>query len=529
MSDVGNFPHELLTKIFARLNNIDRVTCLYVNRNWGYVVSAYFLYRNLRLANTGSLDMCLDMLDQKAKINRTDRQSSQLQNRDYGSFVKSVDLSYDGSTMVLSKHSLKRLASHCHNLEILKLRNSHDVRDDWVTQMLDVCPYVTQLNLSGCGFVTSRILEHPKYANIRLKLQSLNTIFCYQFLGPQSNITLPSLTDLRLQVMNQAGFEAVRKLVHSCAKSLKSLAILWRYRRDIESIPISTNIDDILGESTNLQKLWLDCQTGEKVEIRRFPRTLTELHLYCLCSSRTVEAMQDLASLKRIFVNYTFISQASLQMILQKNGNALEALGYNEGSGRPLTRSCLLPCVHLRSLQTHLGMNLELAKVLVELYRDTLEHLTNKWEGHTYLPSAFKPINGLWELLTQVPWVKIKSLDIVNAVVTRATLEKLPEAFPNVEYLGFIVSLEEDLSPDEWISYFSKFPYLKGIGLRQDLRLPFLVSDFWTGAFLRRYQSVYQDWSMNEQCLRNEVNPIRNPFDTWPQTMVLHDMASRRG
>jgi hypothetical protein len=338
---------------------------------------------------------------------------------------------------------------------------------------------------------------------------------------------LPSLTDLRLQVMNQAGFEAVRKLVQSCSKTLKSLAILWRYRRDIESISISTNIDDILRETTDLQKLWLDCQTGEKVEIRQFPKTLTELHLYCLCSSQTVEAMQDLGSLKRLFVNYTFISQASLQNILQKNGNGLEALGYNEGSGRPLTRSCLLPCVHLRSLQTHLGMNLELAKVLVELYRGSLEHLTNKWEGHTYLPSAFKPINGLWELLTQEPWTKIKSLDIVNAVATREILPYLPKAFPNVEYLGFIVSLEEDLSSEEWISYFSQFPYLKGIGLRQDLRLPFLVSDFWTGAYLRRYQSAYQDWSMNEQCSRNEINPIRNPFDTWPQTMVLHDMASR--
>jgi hypothetical protein len=525
MSQLSSFPHELLTKVISHINNIDLINCIYINKSWNYVVCAYFVYRNLRLANTRVLDACLDMLDETARR----RESLELQNqhykRDYGSYVKSVDLSYDGSTMVLDKYKIIRLATHCVNLETLNIRNSHDLRDDWLMEILKRCPHLIHINLSGCGFLTSRCLESVNALKIRQHLKSLNTIFCYRFWPTVIHMSFPSLTDLKLQVMDMSGFTVVRQLVAACSKSLESLAIIWRYRLSIESVFASASINQILQDVPKLKKLSLDCQTGESLEVYQFPDTLLELQLYCLCSPATAAAVGGLKNMKRLFFNYTFIPQETVQRVLEANGNTIEALGYNEGSGRPLTRALLEPCTNLQSLQTTLAPGIHLGNVVTELYRHRLEHLSNKWEGHTYLPSAFRPIDGLWSLLTANPWPRIRSLDIVNAVVTKEDLYRLPTAFPNIEYLGFIVSLEQDLSPDEWISYFSLFPYLKGIGLRQDLRLPYHISEFWNGRYLRRLQSAYQDWSMNEQHSTENNSPIRNPFDTWPQTLILHTIS----
>ncbi|CAO3679356.1 unnamed protein product [Umbelopsis ramanniana] len=525
MSQLATFPHELLTKIISHLNNVDILNCVYINRNWNYVACAYFLYRNLRLANTQTLNACLDMMDQTARKRNSPEHQSEYSGRNYGAYVKSVDLSYDGSNMVLDEYKLTRLATHCHNLETLNIRNSHDLRDEWVAQILKRCPHLIHINLSGCGFLTSRCLESSNAVTIRQNLQVLNTIFCYRFWPTSIHLRFPSLTDLKLQVMDMSGFTVVRQLVEACSISLQSLAIIWRYRLSIESVFASASINQILQNVPKLKKLALDCQTGESLEVYQFPTTIVELQLYCLCAKVTVAAVENLRNLKRLFLNYTFISQTTIQQVLDANGGTLEALGYNEGSGRPLTKSLLAPCVNLRSLQTTLAPGPSLIKVIADLYRQRLEHLSNKWEGHTYIPSAFKPIEGLWELLTSSPWPRIRSLDIVNAVVTKEILYELPKAFPNVEYLGFIVSLEQDLSPDEWISYFSMFPNLKGIGLRQDLRIPYHVSEFWNGRYLKRFQSAYQDWSMNEQYSAENTCPIRNPFDTWPQTMILHTMS----
>lgn len=525
MSQLSRFPHELLNKIFSHLNKIDLVNCIYINKSWNYVACAYFVYRNLRLASTQALNACLDMLDETAIKRQSPDQASQVSIRNYGSYVKSVDLSYDGSTMVIDKYKIIRLATHCHNLEILNIRNSHDLRDDWVMEILNRCPHLIHINLSGCGFLTSRCLENANAAKIRENLQSLNTIFCYRFWQTPIHMSFPSLTDLKLQVMDMSGFTVVRQLVAACSKSLESLAIIWRYRLSIESVFASASINQILQDVPRLRKLSLDCQTGESLEVYQFPDTLVELQLYCLCSSVTVAAVERLKGMKRLFFNYTFIPQETVQRVLDANGRTLEALGYNEGSGRTLTRALLAPCVNLRSLQTTFSPGIILGNVIEELYRYQLEHLSNKWEGHTYLLSAFKPIEDLWRHLTANPWPKIISLDIVNAVVTKDLLYRLPTAFPNVQYLGFIVSLEQDLSPDEWISYFSLFPHLKGIGLRQDLRIPYHVSEFWNGRYLRRLQSAYQDWTMNEQFSVENTSPIRNPFDTWPQTMILHTMS----
>ncbi|KAI8584043.1 hypothetical protein K450DRAFT_221223 [Umbelopsis ramanniana AG] len=525
MSQLATFPHELLTKIMSHLNNGDILNCVYINRNWNYVACAYFLYRNLRLANTRTLNACLDMMDQTALKRNSPGQQSEYSGRNYGAYVKCVDLSYDGSNMVLDEYKLTRLATHCHNLEILNIRNSHDLRDKWVAEILKRCPHLIHINLSGCGFLTSRCLESTNAVKIRQNLQVLNTIFCYRFWPTSVHMTFPSLTDLKLQVMDMSGFTVVRQLVAACSNSLQSLAIIWRYRLSIESVFASASINQILQNVPKLKRLALDCQTGESLEVYQFPTTLVELQLYCLCAKVTVTAVENLRNLKRLFLNYTFISQSTIQQVLDANGRTLEALGYNEGSGRPLTKALLAPCVNLRSLQTTLAPGPSLINVIADLYRQRLEHLSNKWEGHTYIPSAFKPIEGLWELLTSSPWPRIRSFDIVNAVVTKDILYKLPEAFPNVEYLGFIVSLEQDLSPDEWISYFSLFPNLKGIGLRQDLRIPYHVSEFWNGRYLKKFQSAYQDWSMNEQYSTENICPIRNPFDTWPQTMILHTMS----
>lgn len=525
MSQLATFPHELLTKIISHLNNVDILNCVYINRNWNYVACAYFLYRNLRLANTQTLNACLDMMDQTALKRNSPEHQSEYSGRNYGAYVKSVDLSYDGSNMVLDEYKLTRLATRCHNLETLNIRNSHDLRDEWVAQILKRCPHLIHINLSGCGFLTSRCLANNNAVTIRQNLQVLNTIFCYRFWPTSIHLRFPSLTDLKLQVMDMSGFTVVRQLVEACSNSLQSLAIIWRYRLSIESVFASASINQILQNVPKLKKLALDCQTGESLEVYQFPTTIVELQLYCLCAKVTVAAVENLKNLKRLFLNYTFISQTTIQQVLDANGGTLEALGYNEGSGRPLTKSLLAPCVNLRSLQTTLAPGPSLIKVIADLYRQRLEHLSNKWEGHTYIPSAFKPIEGLWELLTSSPWPRIRSLDIVNAVVTKETLYELPKAFPNVEYLGFIVSLEQDLSPDEWISYFSMFPNLKGIGLRQDLRIPYHVSEFWNGRYLKRFQSAYQDWSMNEQYSAENTCPIRNPFDTWPQTMILHTMS----
>ncbi|CAO3686162.1 unnamed protein product [Umbelopsis vinacea] len=418
------------------------------------------------------------MLDETARK----RESLELQNqhykRDYASYVKSVDLSYDGSTMVLDKYKIIRLATHCVNLETLNIRNSHDLRDDWLMEIL-------KSHTHELSFVNGS----------------------------------------KLQVMDMSGFTVVRQLVAACSTSLESLAIIWRYRLSIESVFASASINQILQDVPKLKKLSLDCQTGESLEVYQFPDTLLELQLYCLCSPATAAAVGGLKNMKRLFFNYTFLPQETVQRVLEANGNTIEALGYNEGSGRPLTRALLEPCTNLQSLQTTLAPGIHLGNVVTELYRHRLEHLSNKWEGHTYLPSAFRPIDGLWSLLTANPWPRIRSLDIVNAVVTKEDLHRLPTAFPNIEYLGFIVSLEQDLSPDEWISYFSLFPYLKGIGLRQDLRLPYHISEFWNGRYLRRLQSAYQDWSMNEQHSTENNSPIRNPFDTWPQTLILHTIS----
>ncbi|KAH8551975.1 hypothetical protein BGW37DRAFT_319580 [Umbelopsis sp. PMI_123] len=525
MRQLANFPHELLTKIISHLNSVDVLNCVYINKSWNYVACAYFLYRNLRLANTQTLNACLDMLDQTALKRRSPDHQSEYSSRNYGAYVKAVDLSYDGSNMVLDEDKLIRLATHCYNLEILNIRNSHDLRDAWLAQILKRCPYLIHINLSGCGFLTSQCLENTNASKIRQRLQVLNTIFCYRFWSTTMHMTFPSLTDLKLQVMDMSGFTVVRQLVEACSNSLQSLAIIWRYRLSIESVFASASINQILGNVPKLKKLALDCQTGESLEVYQFPTTIIELQLYCLCSKVTVAAVENLRNLKRLFLNYTFIPQTTIQRILEINGDTLEALGYNEGSGRPLTKALLDPCVNLCSLQTTLAPGPSLTKVIADLYRQNLQHLSNKWEGHTYLPSAFRPIEGLWDLLTSSPWPRIRSLDIVNAVVTKDNLYKLPEAFPNAEYLGFIVSLDQDLSPDEWIAYFSLFPNLKGIGLRQDLRISYHVSEFWNGRYLKRFQSAYQDWSMNEQPSIESTSPIRNPFDTWPQTMILHTMS----
>lgn len=503
-------PEEILVEVLIHLHRPDVITCLQVNSHWHRVACGNFIYGYLQLPTIERMEGCLATLEETDRNRRDQYRKSSFSRMDYGSLVKSIDLSpcVDFAASV-GAEQIRRLWFLCPNVESIAVAKHNDINDDILKEILEGFPRLKNINFSRTNLNSSFFLTEPLlYSNVYQRLETLNINFSKPPKEWSPLLAFPSLTAFSTDIDSQQSYDMVHHIVSDCANTLQILTLglrsSYQYRHG--------DLDKILREAPRLRNIAVDIQGhSEPPLVTAFGPDLIELAIEGRCGDETARAVSKIKGLKRLCLNCTEISQSHLTLSLEANKQTLLSLAYYETNGFVMTEKMLQCCTNLRSFRGYLqGEHSGFIKTVTDLYADQLEHLFDVPYGSLPYPNVFHPVPGFWEHVSQRVWPRILALNIVNAPLEKEFFAQLPHIFPSVEYLGIGITSQWKPTTEEWEDWIKKFKNLRGIFIHLTMLDDYPA--FLSPQPMMRLQTSFLEWYLNVQYGKLKCVSERNPL-----------------
>ncbi|CAO3677209.1 unnamed protein product [Umbelopsis ramanniana] len=258
---------------------------------------------------------------------------------------------------------------------------------------------------------------------------------------------------------------ALRNLLSASSTTLTTLAIRW-YAHD----PYPEDLTPILLDCPNLERLAIQW-FGAFPNINNFPSSVTDIQLLggAITDCRQmIDTLQRTTSLKRLSISRLPFTIEELESILRANSQTLEALAFYDNSKLSLTESNLEACTRLKCLE--------------------LQYFDREKGGGAYDEPCF------WDS----QWTNVKYLKVSmkrRHTTTKAGIQRLATAFPNVEYMEILYHDRGNITAEEWKHLFSQFHRLKGIDL-QNMEGNY-KSIFFRSQYYKSLKRSYTEWCDN--------------------------------
>ncbi|KAG2182347.1 hypothetical protein INT43_007277 [Umbelopsis isabellina] len=430
---------------------------------WHQAATPY-MYRRLILDNLSKYKRCLELFRQ-TEINRNNENTNnEYSTRDYGQYVTAIVMEPP-----VVPNFMKELARHCPNTESFAISISvsylnfllqdtklnFGVDDDWLITVYEQCPKLQHVNLqvseTPCGLLASR--------QFCSQLVSLNLLYSSKRLDIPSSLSFSNLRELRYQVHSESD-TAILGGILSTASNLYTLAIAWsKTTFDLAFEP--PDITEMLNTCVNLEKVSLEWSDSRHFCISRFPSQISEIQLYGSCHTTgdfLTHALTEGLHLKRLFIYCTNFSPSHIHAILSANADSLEGLAYYEPRLYSLSESLVRLCRNLKCLQTFKFQPQKgggkVGDAVSKILRHQLETLVGAYDEPCF-----------WDK----EWPQIRHLKVnmkKRHTHTKAGIQRLVRAFPNVEYLSIVHYDKDIISIEEWQNLIALFPCLKGLQVK---------------------------------------------------------------
>lgn len=430
---------------------------------WHQAATPY-MYRRLILDNLSKYKRCLELFRQTEMNFNNENVTNEYSARDYGQYVTAIVMEPP-----VVPNLMKELARHCPNLESFATSISVSyvnflVQDpklncgvdaDWLTTVYEQCPKLQHVNLqvseTPCSLLTSR--------QICSQLVSLNLLYSYKRLDIPSSLSFSNLRDLRYQLHSESDIAILGDIL-STASNLHTLAISWsKFTSYHEFEP--PDITEMLNTCVNLEKVSLEWSDARQFCLSRFPSQISEIQLYGSCHTTgdfLTHALTQELHLKRLFIYCTNFSPSHIRAILSANAASLEGLAYYEPSPYSLSESLVRLCKNLKCLQTFKFQPQKGGGKVGDAVSKTLRHQLETLVG-AYDEPCF------WDK----QWPQIRHLKVnmkKRHTHTKAGIQRLIHAFPNVEYLSIVHYDKDIITVGEWQNLIAFFPGLKGLQIK---------------------------------------------------------------
>lgn len=497
MAKLQDLPGELLSKIFAHLSRIDKCKCLYVSRAFNRRAIP-FVYDHLYIRDFPNLAACEALLTNTA-LNRDDpNRQSEYSNRNYGQYITSIKL-----CPTASPEQLLSIARHCPDLVEFEmgqygLNPSYPIDDDFLVRLQQYCPKLRHIDFHGSKLCLDVLNDRTQ--ELCRQLVSLNLVRCQQLSNISSSLAFSSLTKLTFQVRTHQEVELLHKLMSTARNTITTLGLCWLAVL-IADEPIN-DISQLLLDCPNLKTLALEWKWDNAFTATRFPPHLDHLQLIGAphnSPDHIMEALLKVSNLKRLYIQYFKIPEDQLKKILDANSDTLEALTYYMFSEEPVNESCLRSCKNLKSLSINpikpeKGDG-KLGKFISRNYRCQLETLYYAYDEPCFWSAKWPNVKCLM--------AKMKR----RHTTTKAGIERLANAFPNVEYLQILYHDKGNVSAEEWKELISRFQHLKGLHL-QNSYISF-ANEFYTSPYCKSLACAYEEWESRPKDVSNFVYPTQ--------------------
>ncbi|KAI9287057.1 hypothetical protein BC943DRAFT_320595 [Umbelopsis sp. AD052] len=475
-------PQDLLTDILDLLSWTDKYQVSLVNREL-YYRTIPIIYEHINVSpNLNKLPCLLDRLSgtiiDPGRSNHDDKAT-------YGTYVKTIYASgYITPADVLA------MVKHCSNLITFKtgvdgLNPSYEIDSDWLANIYECCPYLTHLSLKG-GKLSSNLFTGRTFGLCE-QLVSLNLLSTRYMKIPylSTSLRFPKLRELTMGIgYPREDLLSLHSILSTSSITLTTLAIRW-YVSD----PYPENLTPLLLDCPNLERLALQW-FGASPNINSIPSSVTDIQLLggAITDCRQViDALQQTSSLKRLSISKLPFSVEELESILRVNWHTLEALTFHDNSKLSLTESNLEACKNLKSLELqHFDREKgggKVGRIINKLFRNQLETLVGAYDEPCF-----------WD--TQ--WTNVKYLKVNmkrRHTTTKAGIQRLTTAFPNVEYMEIYYYDRGNITADEWRHLLSQFHRLQGIYL-QNAEGNY-QSTFYGSQYYKSLKKLYAEWHDN--------------------------------
>lgn len=513
-SSADDLPHELLINIFVQLGRKDHFNCMFVNKNWCNVIGAYIIYRHVCLFREKDLDRFLTLLEQTSLNRRYPQRQSFYSRMDYGSLVRSINIPWNTSSRIaLDGSKLKRLATHCNNIESISLNDHWNLNDDQVIEVYQRCPRLRHLDLRGAFYTTVESLLKKSTTHLCNQLKSLDVRHTYDFWSSKLDVCLPSLTELRIDLSSESDFVRLRNLLSHCSESLRILVIACKSQDCGSGFDY---LNQALRDLPNLTKLALSGSRKTTVQDIHIAPKINNLEICELKIPELAEKLSALTNLRRLVLWNCKISSGNINTILFRNRNTMETFMHTENSSPVLQFADIAApidissCTNLRCVLAALNDINSNTKWISDAYRNQLEHLyiTMNVKGD-YL------LDEWWTQIAESPWPNIKSVIFSGILLPERYVRGLPAIFPNIEYIYFELRYPRDESNEFPVMYFD-LPYLKGAAGFQWQIHPWTRLDHQTARQLERWEVYYNEWVKGPRLGTNDDYPLLSPFRGLP-------------
>lgn len=475
-------PQDLLTDILELLSWTDKYQCSLVNHEL-YYSTIPILYKHISIsANLNKLPCLLDRLS--GTIIDSGR-SNVDDNITYGNYVKSIY-----AEGFISPADVLALAKHCPNLTTFKtgidgLNPSYDIDADWLGNIYEYCPNLTHLTLKG-GKLSSNLFNE-RSIGLCEQLVSLNLLSARHIKARffSTSLRFPNLRELTMGIVHpREDILALRNLLSASSTTLTALAIRW-YAHD----PYPEDLTPILLDCPNLERLAIQW-FGASPNINNFPSSVTDIQLLggAITDCRQmIDTLQRTTSLKRLSISRLPFTIEELESILRANSRTLEALAFYDNSKLSLTESNLEACTRLKCLELQYFDREKgggkVGRIINKLFRNQLETLIGAYDEPCFWDSQW----------TNVKYLKVSMKR--RHTTTKAGIQRLATAFPNVEYMEILYHDRENITAEEWKHLFSQFHRLKGIDL-QNMEGNY-KSIFFRSQYYKSLKRSYTEWCDN--------------------------------
>ncbi|KAI8581884.1 hypothetical protein K450DRAFT_229704 [Umbelopsis ramanniana AG] len=365
------------------------------------------------------------------------------------------------------------------------LNPNYEIDSDWLAKIYKCCPYLTHLSLKG-GKLSFNLFTERTFGLCE-QLVSLNLLSARYMKTPYLSTLLrfPKLRELTIGIEYPGeDLLSLRNLLSTSSITLTTLAIRW-YVPD----PYPEDLTPLLLNCPNLERLALQW-FGASPNINSIPSSVTDIQLLggAITDCRQIiDALQHTSSLKRLSISKLPCSIEELESILRVNRHTLEALTFHDNSKLSLTESNLEVCKNLKCLELqHFDREKgggKVGRIINKLFRDQLETLVGAYDEPCFWDSQW----------TNVKYLKVSMKP--RHTTTKAGIQRLTTAFPNVEYMEIHYHDRGNITADEWRHTFSQFHGLKGIYL-QNAEGNY-ESTFYNSQYYTSLKGAYTEWHDN--------------------------------
>lgn len=520
ISPAGRLPPEILVHIFSLLERDDYFNCMFVNRSWRNVVCTHFIYQNITLFEKKDLDKFLTLLEHTALNRQYPNRQSFYSRVDYGALVKTLSIPWTREARIeLEVSTLKRLSLHCPNIETINLTGHWNLDDEKVVEFYKRCHRLKHLNLNGAFYATVEGLLNKDASHLRQQLKSLNVLNTYNFWSSSWDIYLPSLTELRMNLVSTNDFIGVGKLISSCRETLRALVLVSKVRTHEYQFAY---LNAALPKVSNLKEFaFRGCSIEGREGIYIGP-TVNNVELHKLSTPKIVAELLGLTNLKRLVLRDCSMAYPDINTILYNNRNTLETFIYAYKCESPLRFARIdmpINISHCQSLKCLLATvkygDTKLdgeERWISDAYRNQIEHLCITKSEDPQWDNNYWP-DGWWSQIVESPWPNIRTLLLTGIALSEEQVCKIPSIFPNIEYIYFDLMDKPKPVTGTFIPELLKLRHLKAAAGFQELSYMWPDQTSQSRRLLKQWQRTFNEWVKDSPLASHDDFPILSPIE----------------